>query len=125
MSVTIPEGVTSIGQEAFAFCTSLASVTIPDSVTSIGASAFGSCYSLASVTIPDGVTSIGQEAFAYCESLASVYCKATTPPSLGVDVFYYNASDRKIYVPTESVDAYNAADYWSEYADYIEPYQFE
>ncbi|MBQ8272013.1 MAG: hypothetical protein IJZ09_03280, partial [Tidjanibacter sp.] len=30
-----------------------------------------------------------------------------------------------IYVPTESVEAYKTAEYWSEYADYIEPYQFE
>ena len=35
-SVTIPGNVTSIGQEAFASCTSLVSVTIPSSVTIIG-----------------------------------------------------------------------------------------
>lgn len=39
-------------------------------------------------------------------------------------MFYANASGCKIYVPTESVDAYKAADYWCDYADYIEPYQF-
>ena len=123
-SVSIGNGVTSIGEGAFYSCSSLVSVTIPDSVTSIGNSAFRCCSSLASVTIPDSVTSIGREAFEYCSSLASVYCKATTPPSLGVDAFYSKASERKIYVPTESVDAYKAAEYWCDYADYIEPYNF-
>ena len=41
--VTIPEGVTSIGDGAFRCCESLKSVTIPDSVTSIGNGAFGWC----------------------------------------------------------------------------------
>ena len=70
--VLIPEGVISIGEEAFADCKSLASVTIPDSVTSIGEAAFVGCDSLTSVTIPDGVTSIGDNAFVGCTSLTSV-----------------------------------------------------
>ena len=53
--VDIPNGWTSINDQAFQSCTSLASVTIPDSVTFIGNSAFYQCSSLASVTIPDGV----------------------------------------------------------------------
>ena len=69
---TIPCGVTSIGSEAFAACTSLKSVTIPNSVTSIGVSAFFGCKSLTSVTIPDSVTSIGEGAFYGCKSLTSV-----------------------------------------------------
>ena len=69
---TIPDSVTSIGDWAFAGCTSLTSVTIPDSVTSIGAWAFGNCTSLTSVTIPDGVTSIGEYTFYNCTSLTSV-----------------------------------------------------
>ena len=48
------------------------SYTIPDSVTSIGEEAFSYCHGLTSVTIGTNVTSIGQLAFAYCTSLTSV-----------------------------------------------------
>lgn len=50
--VVIPDGVTSIGNMAFYWCSSLTSITIPDSVTSIGDSAFYECSSLKSITIP-------------------------------------------------------------------------
>ncbi len=69
---TIPDGVTSIGDEAFDDC-GLTSVTIPDSVTSIGDYAFyGVTASLTSVTIPDSVTWIGLHAFGTCHGLRSV-----------------------------------------------------
>ena len=120
---TIPDSVTSIGSDAFYNCESLTSVTIPDSVTEIGYEAFRSC-SLTSIEIPVSVTTIGNYAFNYCSSLTSVYCKATTPPVLGYQVFAGNGSGRKIYVPMESVEAYKSASYWSEYASAIEGYEF-
>ena len=124
-SVTIGDSVTTIGARAFRDCYSLTSITIPNSVTTIGEEAFSSCKSLTSVTIGDSVTTIGDYAFGVCSSLTSVYCEATTPPILGFSVFVNNASGRKIYVPTESVDAYKSAEYWSEYADAIVGYNFE
>ena len=117
---SIPNSVTSIGDYVFYRCSSLTNVTIPESVTSIGNYAFYYCTSLTSVTIPNSVTSIGSSAFYGCSKLAEVYCKPTTPPTLGgVSVFYSNASDRKIYVPSASVDAYKTATNWSEYASQI------
>ena len=79
-SITIPDSVTSIGDGAFAGCTSLTSITIPDSVTSIGDSAFIGCTSLTSITIPDGVTEIAYNTFIGCTSLATI----TIPNSVTV-----------------------------------------
>jgi hypothetical protein len=70
-SVTIPYGVTSIGDWAFTISARLASVMIPSSVTAIGRGAFAGSR-LTSVTIPNGVTSIGGFAFANCDSITSV-----------------------------------------------------
>ena len=64
--------VTSIGNEAFAYCYSLTSVQIPNSVTSIDSWAFESCYNLTYVSIPNSVNSIGAYAFYYCSSLTYV-----------------------------------------------------
>ena len=68
-SITIPDSVTSIGNDAFGDCENLTDITIPDSVTSIGEGAFRNCKSLTSITIPDSVTSIGECAFMYCDNL--------------------------------------------------------
>ena len=76
-SITIPNSVTSIEQWAFQGCTNLTSVTIPDSVTSIGVTAFANCTSLTSVIIPNSVTSIGDSAFADCTSLKDLYYLGT------------------------------------------------
>jgi len=70
-SVTIPNSVTTIVDEAFGG-TGITSITIPNSVTSIGEFAFGDCKALASVSIGNGVTSIGKQAFRFCHELTSV-----------------------------------------------------
>jgi hypothetical protein len=71
-SVNIPNGVTTIGEDAFAYCTSLTSVNIPNSVTTIVDQAFMTCTSLTNVNIGNGVTSIGNALFYNCTSLTSV-----------------------------------------------------
>ena len=70
--IIIPQGVTSIGNNAFSWCYSLTTITIPNSVTSIEESAFDGCKFLNSITIPNSVTSIGKRAFDGCESLNSI-----------------------------------------------------
>ena len=65
-SYVIPNCVTSIGDGAFSYCSSLHSVFIPDSVTSIGDCAFWDCSSLSKIVIPSSVTSIGDSAFSEC-----------------------------------------------------------
>ena len=62
-NIIIPEGVTSIGKGAFEVCISLKSVTFPKSLQSIGGQAFYGCSNLTNADIPDNVTSIGISAF--------------------------------------------------------------
>ena len=71
-SVTIPNGVTQIGVNAFQGCTGLTAVNIPNSVTEIGWGAFSGCTEFTSVTIPKSVTQIGDYAFQRCTELTAV-----------------------------------------------------
>ena len=72
--LTIPDGVTSIGDQAFSGCSGLmGSLTIPNGVTSIGDHAFSGCSGLMGpLTIPDGVTYIGWGAFSGCSGLTGL-----------------------------------------------------
>ncbi len=71
-SITIPNGVKSIGNYAFSNCSNLVSVTIPNSVTTLGEYAFDSCYRLSNVSLPDSITAIPDFAFQFCWGLTSV-----------------------------------------------------
>ena len=90
---------------------------IPASVTSIYNDAFKGCTGLTDVTIPASVTSIGERAFFLCAGLESVIIYAPSLEYYGSYAFDNNASGRKIYVPSSSVDAYKAG--WSQYAGNI------
>lgn len=69
VNVTIPEGITEIGPEAFSDCAWLKTVSLPESVTTIGQAAFMACISLTSINMPDSITTIGARAFKRCYSL--------------------------------------------------------
>ena len=122
-NITIPEGVTSIGVNAFIHCECLENITIPEGVNTIGGSAFAYCESLRSIVIPKSVTTIDRGAFAYCRRLTDIYCKPTTPPTLGQEVFS-SAYVPSIFVPQTSVGAYKAASSWKAYVQQIVGYDF-
>ena len=77
-SVVIPEGVTTLGKNAFRANRSLTQLTLPSTISVIGQGAFSMCESLVDVVIPEGVTQISTDAFNDCESLVNV----TLPKSL-------------------------------------------
>ncbi len=85
-TVTIGNGVTKIGQDAFGGLRVMQSITIPASVTEIGGASFAGCAALQSITIPSSVTTIGERAFAYCEALQSITIPAGVT-TIGYGVF--------------------------------------
>ena len=86
-SITIPNSVTSIGEQAFYGCSDLISITIPNSVKSIGNYAFYGCSDLISITIPNSVKSIGNYAFYGCSRLTSITIPNSVK-SIGKYAFY-------------------------------------
>jgi hypothetical protein len=106
--------VTSIGEKAFYECSSLSSIELPASVTSIGDYAFDSCTVLSNFVIPMTITSIAGEAFANCTSLAVITSLNPTPPALDGNTFN-GCSILSVYVPSDAVEAYQAAENWNNF----------
>ena len=112
--------VTSIGNLAFANCTTLTNVTIPLIVTSIGENAFKDCVGLTYVNIPCNVSSIGSCAFSGCNQLTDVYCNVGSVPNTGTDAFSNVPINQvTLHVPAGSVEAYQAASPWSGFKEVV------
>ena len=116
-SLTIPNSVTSIGQEAFYYCVGLTSLTIPNSVTSIGEGAFRSCEGLTSLTIPNSVTSISAHTFSGCKSLTSVVIPNSVT-YIGISAFEGCSGLTSVTIPNSvtSIDNW-AFGYWENLLD--------
>ena len=71
-TVTVPEGITEIGERAFAGCNSLVSVDLPESLVTLGAEAFRDRSSLTTITGGENITTIGEMTFMNCTSLKSI-----------------------------------------------------
>lgn len=141
-SVTVPEGVERIGEGAFNGCKMLESVVLPDTLKSIGGQVFQSCpitsvtlpyglediprYAIAltnisSITIPETVTTFGEGALYCCSSLKDIvieYRGGIIP--YANNLLLATHKDLVIKVPADLVDAYKAAEGWSDFASKIE-----
>ena len=84
-SITIPDSVTAIGMQAFAYCEALKSVTLSKNLSSIDSLTFQNCTELKSITIPDSVAMIEMGAFWDCENLETV----SVPRNCNVDDFAF------------------------------------
>ena len=94
-------------------------LNIPEGVTTIGDMAFADCDIITSIVIPSTVTSIGKRAFSACVGTTSITVNATTPPSLGDDYVFLYTNDCPIYVPCESYGTYQLM--WSVYRSRLSP----
>lgn len=120
MTTVIPNGVMSIGENAF-YGSGLTSIVIPGSVKSIGIQALCECSGLTSVTIPNSVVSIGYRAFDGCSNLQTIVSLIQTPFFMGGFVFTKETFDNAtLYVPAGTLSKYQATEGWKDFAHIVE-----
>ena len=113
--LTIPSGVTSIGQGAFYYNTYLEEITIPNGITEIPASTFSHCRSLQSITFPNALTTIGSSAF-YDIGAVTLSLPATLT-TIGTYAFGSSRIEGTLTIPGSVQDV---SDYAFQYCDYLE-----
>lgn len=110
-TTVIPNSVTEIGNYAFVRCETLENIRIPEGVTIINDGAFYECSSLSSIKLPESLIKLPQEwIFSGCTSLKEVFFFAKTPPCIAYGMFH--GINPTIYVPKESLDAYENVLCW-------------
>ncbi len=110
-TLIIPEGVSTIGFMAFSYSTSLTSVTLPNSLVSIESKGFFECYSLTSVFIGGNVSSIGPQAFENCYALTSVTISDGVT-IIAERMFKYCTSLTSVTIPSSITAIEGEAFYW-------------
>ena len=108
-TVTIPTGVTTIGDHAFADYMGLSDVIFPDGITSIGNYAFSGCGNLIINELPSGVTTIGENAFAGSGVAIEVLPSSLT--TIGNCAFGYCNNFEAIEIPSSVTTIDEAAFY--------------
>lgn len=89
-SVTLPEGITAIGDQAFSHCYAMTSVNLPQTLTRIGDYAFEFCEDMTSITLPKSLTSLGYSVFQECRGLQEIAVDEENP--------FYKSEDGILYL---------------------------
>ena len=117
-SITIPNSVKSIEVDAFISCSGLTSIIIPNSVTKIGVCAFQNCSGLISVTIPNSVTNIEDAAFWDCTGLKEFIMTGEILPKYTNDNFASGLYETTtLYVPSSLYEEYRSTSPWSKFSN--------
>ena len=97
-TVSLPDAMTKIGQNAFYKCTAMTSINMPTSLTAIGEKAFAQDTKLAcEIILPASMTTIASRAFFNCKAVTAFRIEATTPPTIPNDAF--ERTTAPIHVP--------------------------
>ena len=119
-SLIFPESLCEIGEEAFSACSGITSLSLPNSLRKIGLKAFQKCTGISKLDLPEGVTSIGEKAFYGCSSLREISMPSTIR-TIGQDCFnkdFYSANQMSIEkVDFASVESLCAIRFGNEYSN--------
>ena len=142
-SVTLPEGLTSVGSDFLAYCTGLTSLTLPGGLTgvgdyflyectgltsltlpggleSVGHAFLIGCRGLTSLTLPEGLESAGDYFLSLCTGLKELTVLAATPPAVGSNGAFEGVDNAiPVYVPAGSIPAYAGAAVWDYFDTYL------
>ncbi len=114
-TISLGEGVNVLGRSFAGSARNLSEIVIPSSVTSIGENAFADCESLASVTLPDHEIGLDR-VFNSCPAITSVNVMCAEPYELSADSFMnVNFEKCVLTVPDGSLNKYVAASSWSRF----------
>ncbi|MCL1834157.1 MAG: leucine-rich repeat domain-containing protein, partial [Leptospirales bacterium] len=116
--ITIPKTIKKINDGTFRSCGALKEFIISEGIIEIEDRAFFECFLLKSVVIPSTVTSIGKLSLGGCNNLTKIICNAPNPPAI-TDITFENSPIKSIIVPNGSIDAYQKADFWKEFANIV------
>lgn len=136
VSISIPNKVATIGEDAFYGCDYLESVVFGNSIKCIGRNCFYSCNltsvslneglekieygafcgcdKLHTITLPSSLIAMESNIFSGCYALESIYCKASNPPSTENDTFYGIRTYPVVYVPQSHLWKYQSDSNWSK-----------
>lgn len=110
-----PATLQKIGYNAFWGCNELTSLTLPEGLNSIDYSAFWGCSGVTSISMPSSLYNIAQNAFWGCSAVSNMKVAAQTPPSLGNNALQGIPRDATVIVPETGFGAYKAAPQWKEF----------
>ena len=141
-TISLPDGLKRIEQEAISYCRNVQNLTLPDSLEYLGFRALEG-IAITSLTVPQGITEIsgikdcsqlqtvdllpqltklGWAGFASCGALTTVTCRATTPPAITAGEHVFNntpISSATLKVPAGTEGAYRTAEGWKDFGTFV------
>lgn len=128
-SIVFPSTLRKIGSQAFSYIAFpgkiLGAVNFPEGLISIGEDAFCNQQSITSLAFPSTLQTIGKNAFVNCYGISNITCSAIEAPTVQSGAFDGVAKDNfTVEVPAQSVKRYQAESGWSDFKRIAAHYDF-